>query len=802
MKKKWIAIIAILAIVCVFAAACSNIDSSLLDKISAAVESSASEADQSASQSETPSDTTPSDGSEATLPSENGETETPPSGENGEMPTPPSGENGEMPTPPNGNPGSNSGNGGQIPGGTQSGTVTVSESSITSEDYALTLAAPSSAEYNADEAISIDLSSLTEESAPAGTTFKDGVLTVNQAGVYVLTGELNGAVEVAKNVEGKVQIVLAGATIKTLDSQTSAAIVFNKTDSERILTLAAGTENLVSDSVGDDAENGDGAAIQAKKCSLTINGTGSLTVVAVGEEANGIKVKNELTIADATLSVQAVKNGIKADNLVYLSGATVTVNAGNDGVKTDIEPETEEEAAAYALDRSAGVIYIENSSLTITAGDDGVSANSLLYIANEEDDVIRITTNGGAPQTVTSKSSDNASGKALKASGIVLEDEEGNETLFEASYEENYAIVITGGTFYINSNDDAIHSKGNLLIEGGNVEIESGDDGLHAEYLTKVTGGTVTVAKSYEGIEGGAVEITGGTVSVLAADDGVNAANADLDQYDYHILVSGGELTVNAEGDGLDSNRTLLISGGNVTVLGPSAGGNSALDSEKGTSVTGGTVITLCKESMDPVSVSGYVVSANVNIQKGATVTLKDSSGNVVVSFVSEKAASNLMIYSPSLASGNYTLTVGDSSVTVSATTGNTGRPAGGMGGGFAPGGNFSGRGQAPSGGFAGGPRGRMISENGENAYAGDGGEIPSFPEEGQAGTNGENAFNGRGQTPPQGGAFGEEGAFGGRQGNFPPDNGAENGSRGAFPPFGEGGGMIPNGNASDASNE
>ena len=44
---------------------------------------------------------------------------------------------------------------------------------------------------------------------------------------------------------------------------------------------------------------------------------------------------------------------------------------------------------------------------------------------------------------MTERSSDQADGKALKASGVVLEDEEGNETLYPATYERNYAIVIT-----------------------------------------------------------------------------------------------------------------------------------------------------------------------------------------------------------------------------------------------------------------------------------------------------------------------------------------------------------------------
>jgi len=536
-----------------------------------------------------------------------------------------------------------------------------------------------------EEAIYINLTELTAANAPDSVKYEDNVLTITAAGTYVLTGELNGSVQVDKGVEGTVRIVLAGATIKTLDTQSSAAILFNASDSLRILTIADGTVNEVSDSVGDTKAKGDSAAIRAKKCSLTINGTGTLKVTALGEEANGINVKKELTILSASIEVNAVKNGIKADNLVEIKEAKVTVTAGNDGIKTDIEPDTEEEALAYAADPKAGYIYIENSTLTVTAGDDGIAANSCLYINNRAEDVITVKTNGGAPDTVTEKSSDAADGKALKVSGIVLEvteeDESVTETLYPATYDENYALVITGGTFRVDSNDDAIHSKGNVLISGGTFSLASGDDGIHAEYLTKITGGDISITKGYEGIEGAAVEITGGNITVKVIDDGVNAANADLKNYSYYILITGGTLTVDCSGDGLDSNGKLLISGGTVTVYGPTNGGNSALDSETGTTISGGTVIALCAEAMDPVNATQYMVTANVNIAAGTVVTLKDSSGEVVATFTAAKACRNVVISTSEMKAGSYTLTYGSSSVTLTATVGSTGGMGGGMGG-------------------------------------------------------------------------------------------------------------------------
>ena len=71
---------------------------------------------------------------------------------------------------------------------------------------------------------------------------------------------------------------------------------------------------------------------------------------------------------------------------------------------------------------------------------------------------------GGQPRDVEGETEeDDDSGtsiKGLKASGSLL---------------------IEGGSFVIDSADDAIHSNTSITIKGGNFEIASGDDGVHAD---------------------------------------------------------------------------------------------------------------------------------------------------------------------------------------------------------------------------------------------------------------------------------------------------------------------------------
>ena len=468
---------------------------------------------------------------------------------------------------------------------------------------------------------------------PSGVSYSESILTISSGGIYSLSGEFRGSIVVEKCDDNTVQILLNNVKIQTKEDSLLPAILFKKTDGLRILTVKENTYNSLQDSssnYGDDAEE---AIIASKKSSLTINGKGVLQLISKGANTTGIKVKKELTIIDTNIVIAANNNGIKADDLVYISYANISIEAKNDGIKTDKEAETVEEATEFASDRKYGYIYIENSSININCQDDGICANNALYINNLESYVITITTNGGAPKTITESSSDNANGKALKVDGITYVDENGNETEYKASYEENYSLVITGGTYKINSNDDSISSKGNLMIMGGDFEITSGDDGIHAEYLTSIYGGNINIRNSYEGIEGAGVEIFDGNINLKALDDGINAANGDLKNYDYHIYVGGGNIIVDAEGDGVDSNGWMKMEAGTLIIHGPTKGGNGSLDSDKGILVTGGNLIAFGSSGMveNPGSNSTQCyVSINLSsaLNADTQVIVFDSNGN------------------------------------------------------------------------------------------------------------------------------------------------------------------------------
>ena len=76
-------------------------------------------------------------------------------------------------------------------------------------------------------------------------------------------------------------------------------------------------------------------------------------------------------------------------------------------------------------------------------------------------------------------------------------------------------LSISGGTFNIDSADDALHSNSDISITDGTYEIATGDDGVHADSAVEISGGTINITQSYEGIEGLTVTISGGEILSL-----------------------------------------------------------------------------------------------------------------------------------------------------------------------------------------------------------------------------------------------------------------------------------------------
>ena len=412
------------------------------------------------------------------------------------------------------------------------------------------------------------LVTLTDSSATAKGKYTgceiDGTdVSITAAGTYVFSGDCdNGSIMVKKGVTG-VTIVLNGLTLTNDDS---AAITLNKT-AEASLIAAAGTTNTVADTEGSSDEN---AAVKVKSgASLSISGTGTLTVD--GNAKNGIKGAADavITVAEVKLNINAADDGLSCDDELNITGGTLSITAGGDAVKASPDTGDTENQDTTSL----GNVTISGGTLTLNATEDGIQADGDLTISGG---TFHVKTNGGHTTALTD---DSASCKGFKAGG---------------------ALTVTGGTLTVDSADDALHANTDVTISGGTLTLATGDDGVHADndlvIGTKGASSTSTprinITASYEGLEGTTVTVYSGDIDVVASDDGVNAASSTLGEHSdkYAISIAGGDLYIDAGSDGLDSNNDISMTGGKVEVYGADAMMDAAIDYDGTFTLSGGTL--------------------------------------------------------------------------------------------------------------------------------------------------------------------------------------------------------------------
>ncbi|GAB3175059.1 carbohydrate-binding domain-containing protein [Myceligenerans halotolerans] len=458
---------------------------------------------------------------------------------------------------------------------------------------------------------------------------------------------------------------------------------------------------------GDTAEaSGDGVDVDGSTVTITAPGTyrlsGTLTdgQVVVSSEADGL-VRLVLDGVDITSSTTSAIAIMEAD------GVSVVLADGSENSLAD--------ASEYEYED----------------GED--EPNATLF--SKEDLVI----SGDGALTVTGNSNDGIGSK----DGLVVAG--GNITVdaVDDGVRGKDYLVVTGGTLDVTADDDGLKADnedgtdddgdtvGYAAFLGGDVTISAGDDGVHAESDLVVADGTLTVTESYEGLEGTHILVAGGTTDITASDDGLNAAGATSTEEtaateetstsqvattqdgaaqagerpegapeggrgggmgggaggesagDFSLTITGGTLTVDADGDGLDSNGTTTITGGDITVFGPTMNGNGALDSQGAFTVSGGNLVAVGSSGMaqtpDADSSQAWVAATFDTVAAGSEVQVIGDGGSVLADVTLAKDTQSIVLSAAGLVDGRTYKIVADGTEIATATAGEA--VAGGIGG-------------------------------------------------------------------------------------------------------------------------
>ena len=512
-----------------------------------------------------------------------------------------------------------------------------------------------SGSYKALEAVKITLNKTTATVSGSGAKADGSTITITEEGVYVVSGTLeDGQIIVDASDSDKVQIVLDGVHI---NCETNAAIYVREAD-KVFITLAKNSSNTLGGGneytqIDDNTVDG----VIFSKSDLVCNGTGSLTIEA--DYKHGIVSKDDLVITGGTYKIAAADNGITAKDQIKILDGSFDIDAANSAVKAKNTDDTE-----------LGNIYIAGGIFTIEAEQDGFHATGSIVVDDG---------------TITVNSGDDGFHADLDT---VIH---GGTILVEKSYEglEGKRVVVNGGDITVNASDDGANAAGSgdddsnaassnddssaVVNSGDDSSISGTADGKEPPQMPPDTenGSDMQPSQDFD-----PENAPSGGNAPQDFDPGNAPSDGDAPQKmqggpggggnsELYIKITGGTLTVSADGDGLDSNGGLLVTGGTTIVYGPTSDGDSALDYDGSAIVTGGTLAAIgsagMTESFDEASTQPVITYYCTETQSAATtITLTDSDGSALFTIAPEKAyASIVFTCSEMKLDATYTLTAG-----------------------------------------------------------------------------------------------------------------------------------------------
>ena len=531
-------------------------------------------------------------------------------------------------------------------------------------------------------------------------------LVLDKASIHCSTG----SAILVRNAD-KVKVTLAADSENELSDGTEY-----QTDDDNPDAALFSKDDLVINGSGSLTVQGNYKHGIAGNDDLVITG-GRLTVNSLSHALRG---KDSVAILDGTFVLTSQKDGIQASNTedstkgwVQIDGGNFTIQSSGDGIQAETNLSIYD--GSFTITSGGGAVngadHTENrgGGFGRPGGNRPDSANGQTSPempsqpaegGQTPSEMPSQPAEGGqTPSEMPSQPAEgeqSSSGNESDYSELIFDPDDFDDTSTDDSdttvstkgIKAGNALLIQQGTFVIDSADDAIHSNYSVTIDGGSFQLSSGDDGIHAEAYLNINGGTTTIAESYEGLEAAQIHISGGTTQVSSSDDGLNAtggssfelvdgllvlkdiSSSDTEQTfggrggmfevedNCDIIISGGNLTVTtSNGDGIDNNGSLNVSGSTVLVFGSSSGGEGALDYTGSSSISGGTLVALgssgMAQSMEPDDSHATLMVTWDEVQPAGTrLTLCTQQGEILCSLQSTNSFQTAVISTDSLSAG------------------------------------------------------------------------------------------------------------------------------------------------------
>lgn len=446
--------------------------------------------------------------------------------------------------------------------------------------------------------------------------------------------------------------------------------------------------NIEVTSVNDAVKGRDSIAI--KNANITINAGGDGLQSTNDEDS----AKGYIAVEGGALNITSVKDGIQAETTAIISGGDICITSGGGSASSSKNTASRDNMQANWGSRPGGS-YSDNTTSTISTK--GIKAGADIIIT------------AGAIQIDSCDDSINANdsvmingGNIILASGddgihadVNLEINGGELSIMQ-SYEgmESAAVTLNAGNIHIISRDDGINviggeegfamgrppggnagmpgnppsdngtSMGGRRGRAGSMAMNPPSDNMtpmggppslnNSMAINPPSDNMIPMGGPPSFNDGMAMETPSDNMSPMGGNMGQNDFSSSADN---RLDINGGYLAVNAQGDGLDANGSVNMTGGVVIVNGPTSSGNGALD-HLSFQITGGILIAAGSAGMAQApgtTSTQYSVMLNLASSQSANtmIHIETKDGRDILTFAPTKNYQSVVFSLPELQDGS-----------------------------------------------------------------------------------------------------------------------------------------------------
>ena len=514
---------------------------------------------------------------------------------------------------------------------------------------------------------------------------------IRMPGIYKITGVTDANyIDILLPSEDDpydVTIILDGVSING-DKFTHSFPAIYSVGCDLTVVLPENSENKLS-SNKNNLENG---VITVKKGSLTLEGSGKLSISTTDTAINGIHCTKQATVKSGVYDINVGNHGIYGKEGLSIDGGEFNVTSGRFGLKSGDSPSETNPANVVGnmvinggifnivstengIDVN-GTLTIQNAGIRVSSKRNAIKSNDSITVGKEGKKTLLVLTSDtdgldsdnditifGDTDIKINSVSDAIVGRnvTVNSSGLIYVTTKGEYTqsstgdyilLSDGRYIKINPLNYPNETFY----DILISCKGikaleNITVNNGKIVISSMEDGIHGNNVS-INGGVIDIVTDEDGIHAlNNASIGGGTINIHKSYKGIKALNT---------VVSAGKTAVASFSDGIDS-PSVTVTGGELFLL-----DKIDVGTDGSFKVTGGTVIIIASSTNPCVPTSTTVSCVKSSVSKPElakhTSFVRVSGGNIDITFklpkgYTEKIA--VSVISDKLVEGEYNAQIG-----------------------------------------------------------------------------------------------------------------------------------------------